>query len=293
MATKPWGAHVGYGSSLTPINSIASLIGASPVYVGYAKTFAGTSTAFSSSDFSTLLTNGYVPVFTWLPNDNSNTIHIANTDVTGGTYDTLINSYANGIKALSGTVYLRLAHEANGNWYDWSPGTNSNTYTTYVAMWQYVWNKFQAAGVTNVKWVWCMNVHWGSDTATYAQLYPGDSYVDVIALDGYNFGELYGGWKSYSTVYASSVTDIASVAPSKTLCISEIGCPESIGINNKPAWIEDALHTIGKDSRISFFLWYEGTDAARPPNNYRLDSSTNATLAFQSALVTTTSFNRF
>jgi hypothetical protein len=292
MATKPWGlAIAGYPPTFSNVTALASAINGSPSYVMFYHQFTGSGgVTYTATDFSTVLSNGLTPILTWEPRDNQGIIHVSNADVINGTYDTLIDSYANGLKTQAGTVFVRLAHEMNGNWYDWAPGNNGNTFTSYVQMWQHVWGRFQSAGVTNVKWIWCPNIH-NNDVATYAQLYPGDQYVDQIGLDGYNFGDnSFNGWQTYHTVYDQSLNDVVAAAPNKPFGIGEIGCVESTSNHSKAVWIEDALHEIWKDSRIQYFIWY---DKIGSNQDFRIDSSLSSKLAFTSALVQTTSFNRF
>ncbi len=46
---------------------------------------------------------------------------------------------------------------------------------------------FTSAGASNVSWVWNPNVSYTGSTPL-GGLYPGDGYVDWVALDSYNWG---------------------------------------------------------------------------------------------------------
>ena len=54
-----------------------------------------------------------------------------------------------------------------------------------MAYWKYIVDRFRKAGVTNVAWVWCVNGDraGGKDWPDY---YPGDAYVDWLAIDLYS-----------------------------------------------------------------------------------------------------------
>ena len=76
---------------------------------------------------------------------------------------------------------IRFGHEMNGDWYGWSGQP-----AAYVAAWRHVVSVFRGEGAANVKWVWSPNVDNGD--YPFARYFPGDSWVDYVALDGYNWG---------------------------------------------------------------------------------------------------------
>jgi len=74
------------------------------------------------------------------------------------------------------TLYLCFDHEADLN--VGTAGAAQGTAADFVAAWQYIWNKFQTAGVTNVKWVWI-------DTPTYTDIDPSFQAFKAMANDPY------------------------------------------------------------------------------------------------------------
>jgi hypothetical protein len=103
------------------------------------------------------------------------------TAILNGSQDAIIDDFANKSKTAR-PFFLRFAHEMNGNWYAWSGDA-----PRYIAAWQYIWQRFQAAGNTSAVWVWSPNADsvpneaW-NDLNNY---YPGDAYVDWVAVDFY------------------------------------------------------------------------------------------------------------
>lgn len=104
-----------------------------------------------------------------------------------GSYDA---RWASQLKALktgwgsraAGDMYIRFAHEFNGNWYPWSVSTGD------VGNFKTAWKRFHAqvqANFPGAKVVWCPNDEssWSYDIRT---LYPGDDVVDIVAVDAYN-----------------------------------------------------------------------------------------------------------
>lgn len=112
-------------------------------------------------------------------------------DTVAGKYDAawtgIVDAYADvGYK----TVDFRIAYEMDGNFMPWAPG-NSNAPTAradFVAAFRHVADAIHGEG--RAKHIQAV-VHWNpaaiNDTSyDVATLYPGDAYVDVIAIDIYS-----------------------------------------------------------------------------------------------------------
>jgi beta-mannanase len=182
-----------------------------------------------------------------------------------GAFDVIIKNWAASIKALGFPIYLRFAHEMNGDWYPWG-NTNGNKPGDYIAAWRRVRLLFTAAGVTNVFWVWSPNVDFPVNP-----YYPGDAQVDWIAVDGYNWDT-----SSPEQVFGATLDQIKALAPTKPVMIGETGCPEYSG---KPAWIK-AFFAMIKARKISAFVWFN----YNKEQNWRTDSSTAALAAFKTGV---------
>ena len=93
-------------------------------------------------------------------------------------------------------IFLRFAHEANGNWYPWAPSyTKERTANVTPADYIRGFQNFAALvhqTATNVAMVWAPNQGNGTWPLTdYALVYPGDEAVDWVGLSVYN-GDWYG-----------------------------------------------------------------------------------------------------
>ncbi|HEY8598884.1 MAG TPA: glycosyl hydrolase, partial [Thermomicrobiales bacterium] len=142
---------------------------------------------------------------------------------------------------------------------------------------------FAAAGATNVTWVWCPNVV-SAETTPLAQLYPGDAYVDWVALDGYNWGGIRNEpWRSFAEIYGPSYTALRQLAPTKPIMIAEVASAEQGG--DKAAWIRDALgvQLPARFPAIKAVAWFNWND-----NNgtytWPIESSAAASAAFGAAV---------
>jgi beta-mannanase len=124
--------------------------------------------------------------------------------------------------------------------------------------------------------VWCPNVIRGLPTSLDA-VYPGDSYVDVVAVDGYNGGsELpsMGGWRTPEQVFGPTLEAITRLAPSKPLWINEVGSSEHGG--NKAQWINELFGYL-RTTPVAAVIWFNVATDGRP--DWRLDSSSASQVA--------------
>jgi Beta-mannanase len=185
-----------------------------------------------------------------------------------GDYDEKWRTWARDAKDFEHRIIFRFGFEMNGDWFDWGQQP-----AAFIAAWQRVYSIVRhEIGATNVEFMFSPNVEWDAyKPLTKIELYyPGDDYVDLLGLDGYNFGDHHSEWhrwQSYSEIFEASLK-IMSQWPQK-LYLSEIGCADGSG---KSTWIEDFLNSVQKDSRISGFIYYNHFDGRKGEPNWRLDS---------------------
>jgi len=203
---------------------------------------------------------------TWEPWDYSKRRNITLRDIARGKHDKYIDSWANASKSFGGEVWIRFAHEFNGNWYPWSTSANGKSEKNYIAAWRHIHDRFTRAGAFNVRWIWCMNAETVPNASWNDPLraYPGDSYVDMISIDGYNFGTSlsHSRWLSFAEVFAIPYSRAARRFPNKPLMIGETGCATVGGpsgsAKDKADWIlkmDQSLQTIFP--RISGVVWFD------------------------------------
>lgn len=225
-------------------------------------------------------TRGQVPMITWEPWDwragpvqreyaLSRTIH--------GVHDDYIRGWARQTRAYEGVVYLRFAPEMNGNWNPWSESANGNAAGEYVQAWRHVHAIFAEERVANVRWTWTPFVNYNGSTRL-SDLYPGDAWVDVVGVDGYNWGPTFAeSWLSFSMIFRPTVQDITSLT-GRPLWVTEVGCAEKGG--DKAAWITDMFDVIGRDPRIGALIWFN----ANKETDWRIDSSAAALSSFRAGV---------
>lgn len=215
---------------------------------------------FPTTWVNTIRSNGSIPMVTWEPwkptDSATNQPNYQLADITAGTYDAYITDWALDAKAWGHPLFLRFAHEMNGNWYPWSEAVNSNTSGQYILAWQHVHDIFTANNVTNITWVWCPNKNF-TGSLDIDGLYPGDSYVDWTCMDGYNRGTNGGNtWQTFNDLFGSTYTEIRNINDRKPMMIGEVGTVEEGG--SKAGWFTDTLGTVIPDQfpKIKAFIYF-------------------------------------
>lgn len=201
--------------------------------------------------------NGMVPVIAWgwinyFDEENSPSLK----DVPTGKFDWYLDDWIKGIKAYKDPIFIRLSHEMDGDWYPYSEGYKKNptrnTAADYVAYWKYVVDRFRKAGVTNVAWVWCVNGDrsGGKDWPDY---YPGDEYVDWLAIDLYSSRNPRPVVDEFLKLYGKT---------GKPIMIPEGGTgPEQTQWNKQfpgdAAWMKEFFDVIEATPQIKALCWFQ------------------------------------
>lgn len=194
----------------------------------------------------------------------ANNIKILN-EISSGEWDSYLSSLARKIKAVNYTVYYRFGYEMNGDWFPWGGKPKE-----FVTAWKHVYKIFKKNKVHNVVWIWSPSVIWGNKTFEKDILpyYPGDQYVDIVALDGYNFGDdhtKHHKWESFDQVFSKSLAGIMTF--NKPMWIAEIGCPTD---PRRHQWLQDFLTFFDSNHCFEVFLWFNEFKKGEP--NFRIDA---------------------
>lgn len=266
--------------NMTALDQFERETGKHVAIVHWYQGWGAANSALNISLLSSVSARGSVPMITWEPWDYTkgadqpeyNLANIAN-----GNFDSYIRSWANGLSAYQKPVLLRFAHEMNNPVYPWSIGVNGNTPDQYVAAWRHVHDIFAAAGATNVQWIWSPNVWWEGQP-DIEPMYPGDGYVDWVAMDGYNY-VAWGGWKSFSQIFGPTYQKLTALT-SKPVMVAEVASDETGG--SKADWIT-SMYTNeipAQFPRIKAVVWFnEKRDA-----NWPVGSSSQALKAYSRAV---------
>ena len=229
---------------------------------------------------------GARPEITWEPWDprlGASQSGFSPASIAAGTHDAYVTRWAQAAVAYGQPLLLRFGHEMNGTWYPWAPGSRSTSAADYVAAYRHVHDLFVAAGATNVSWVWSPNTVPGMPTAL-ASVYPGRGYVDLVGVDGYNFGtDVAGspGWQSPTQVFGATLDQISQVAQGVPVVINETASSEAGG--SKAAWIT-GLVTYLSGTQVTGLYWFDYDSSHTGQTDWRLQSSPTALDAARRAL---------
>ncbi len=200
-------------------------------------------------------------------------------DIYEGKYDSYFISWAQEAAQYNKTVIYRFGFEMNGSWFNWGAQPEK-----FVQAWRHVYSIFKEQGANNIKWMFSPNIIWAEknfekDILPY---YPGKEYVDLVGLDGYNFGDNYKpyhSWKSYSEVFKKSLDAVQKL--SHPIYIAEIGCAQD---PRKSHWIQNFLEELESDKRIHGFIWFNFDKREEAELNWRIDSDSASLAAFKNWL---------
>jgi len=220
-----------------------------------------------------------------------------NFDVIDGLYDEHLRSFAREAKAFGHPFIFRLNNEMNSTWVRYSGIALLCDPDVFIRVWRHIYDIFQEEGVRNAIWVFNPNdvdfppLNWNS----HISYYPGNRYVQMIGLTGYNTGTYYKeltqeNWRSFTQIYDPLNEKYSEVYGSFPWMITEFAC-SSIG-GDKEQWIRDMFDNIHKYRNIKAALWWsyvdydysKGKENAVAARRYWLDEKPEYLKAFREGL---------
>ena len=237
--------------------------------------------------------------------------------VLSGDYDSTIITFATQIKNWKQPLLLGFAGEMNGDWAGWSGAKNfgrdcNQTYTEttnlyahygcitptiecadgperYRDMYRHIHHIFATEGVTDASWIWVVNHESFPDDGLHpwnqiTNYYPGDACVDVISVDGYNWGrDELGGWRTFDELFSKTLTTLSNTYPTKPLIIGEFASAEGTTPISKANWITNAYsRIISTWSGIKAAVWYNSAEGGEP--TFPITSSAESVRAYREAV---------
>ena len=137
-------------------------------------------------NFDLITSNGSAVYLNWDAWDSVSTDLQILDQINSGQHDQYVKSVAARIRDDYGAhqVLIDLFHEANGDWYPWSPergtsATNSGEkYQNFRNAYRRVRELFDGEGVSNVTWVLSFNTDTVNASSDFNAYYPGEAFVD-------------------------------------------------------------------------------------------------------------------
>ena len=128
---------------------------------------------------------------------------------------------------------------------------------------------------TNVSWVWCPYVNNGD--LPFMDFYPGNEWVDWLALDGFNWGSPIA-WQSFPKIFDALLPqadpDRLEADHDRRDRIQRIG-------REQGHWLRRTLrHQLPRLKRVRAVVWFDAPDGA----DFRVNSSAAALSAFREGI---------
>lgn len=242
--------------------------------------------AITTADLDLVQGRGKLSELTWEAFDGTGPTNATYTlaNILAGNFDAYITETATTLRNWGHPIFLRLFHEMNGNWYPWCVGVNGNTAQQHKDAWAYVRSIFDSVGASNVRWSWSPNISYTGSTP-YADIYPGDAAVDVIAFDGYNWGDgsqylenTTTSWKTPQEVFEPSFNEMRALNTTKPFWLGEVASAEKGG--SKAEWIDTFIRWLTNQPEVEAFVWFHHNKE----RDWPISSTTAASDAFKTAM---------
>jgi hypothetical protein len=106
-----------------------------------------------------------------------------------GDYESYAQTFAQNLVAAGlGNSIIRLAPEANGNWFADSLGTTPEQWAQWVQFWRNTVIAMRSVPGANFQFDWCINYLYRD--LPLSEIYPGNDVVNIIGIDVYDDGNL-------------------------------------------------------------------------------------------------------
>jgi len=186
------------------------------------------------------------------PKNEASCVTVA--DVAAGKYDGYFSRIAESMRAFPHTIYVRPWAEMNAEWSPWQPGSGrprAGTPAEFVRAWRHMRDFFRQRGIDNLKFVFNPDASDWETSSRIPEIWPGADYVDVLGIDGYNWGKGKPGgpgeWREFEEIFARMYQILTELHPTAPVWICEFGSkePSKSDGGERPA-PRDPLHKKGQ-----------------------------------------------
>jgi hypothetical protein len=270
------------GPAGAEFRDIARALGQTPAIASFYKDFTQD---FPLADLEAAALQGSTPMICWEPWVAGTSIRQPDYSLArliDGSHDDYLKDWGRRLGEWNKPVMLRFAHEMNGSWRPWGETVNGNKPGQFVQAWRHVHQVVSdAAGGAPLQWVWSPNENYrgGKDFTT---MYPGHDAVDVVAVNGYNWGntQTWSTWRTPAQIFNAPLAAVRKLAPGKAVLVGETGCAPTGG--SRPAWLAGLVTALEAIPEVTGFVLFEGKDSL----DWRIGQDPASIKAFAKALGT-------
>lgn len=209
------------------------------------------------------------------------------TAAAGSQVDTEMRSWARRVRDFGAPIYITLHHEPEAG-----ANTDYGTAAGFIAAWRRWVEVFRAEGATNAHFMWITTDygHWVPTTdRRYApKWYPGDAWVDAMAIDAYNWHVCRpnqdNAWKSLAQII-DPFRAFGALHPTKELWLAEWASWEDPSVAGRKAqWFDQARVLFAQPAYSQFvginYFHAQATNTSFPDCVWRVDTSASSLASF-------------
>lgn len=183
--------------------------------------------------------------------------------VVRGRYDHPLRAWADAAARYREPVLIHFLRQFNQNTHPWSIAANDKNASLVPQAFEHVVKLFRDRHADNVRWVWGPNVFplpaagWND----WTKAYPGDAYVDFVALEGLDFGN--SGTialpMSFEQLFASPLRTLRGIAPRKPVILASVATARTA--EEREWWLGDmATALMERFPMVRGVVWYNQSD---------------------------------
>jgi len=249
-----------------------------PMYFG---SVAGGYSQASSASGENLANHAYSSFSSKPPVARMITVHaggsswrqVANAQPGSALYNDIVR-WAQTIKARGGRVMVAFNHEPEA-----AAGGYRGTAAEFIAAWRHVHSIFDKQGASNVEWTLQMTAYafrvGSGDARSISRWYPGDSWVDNVGADAYNWNVCGEGSGKYNELSALGAPVLAFArAHHKAASFPEFA---SNANSTRVQWIRNAhQYFLSNQDVLSAAFYFNRPPTVKANNDCRWSLSTSA-----------------
>jgi hypothetical protein len=249
-------------------------------------------------------------LYSWEPHPDEQGRCIDYADIGAGRADAYLERVAASMRRFPSEIYVRPWAEMNAYWSPYQPDSGrpcAGTLAEFKQAWRYLYDFFRQRGVRNLRFVFNPDVSDDPRNVPITALWPGGdaagdhSYVDVLGLDGYNWGDSGdpGGksWLEFEEIFRDAYRIVTQLDPRLPLWICEFGAKEPLEddgtatskapvdpAHDKAHWVANMLASTAFP-RIAALAYYSSyTPDYDNERDFRVDSSPESLAVFREYL---------
>jgi mannan endo-1,4-beta-mannosidase len=198
--------------------------------------------------------------------------------ISDGRYDAYLRSLASKVAEFGHPVIISFAHEMNGSWFHY--GYKYVAPSVFIAAYRHVHDVFEESGGEKVIWMWTVNIPSAGQTSTSVdEWYPGDSYVDWVGIDGYDWSAS----RTFTQTFGTTLSQVRGLTNRPVLISETSVLPTSKAAMQVTSWFQgiESDHLLG-------LVWFDIDKASKTgttdTHDWRLENDPPALAAFRSAI---------